>query len=397
MRDAIAIIGLLDDANVKAFLRVIRAGESSQDDGAYRWLFGSTRSAPKLFESFADHPRVRTYEAYDGQFIANGKIDYTTAAGAYQITETTWNGVSKCLGLEDFSERSQDIAAVGLVDGRGALDDVLAGNVERAMFLCRQEWASLPASTYGQPTQSTANALTVYRHYGGQTGSASTQEAPMPAPILVAAGAAVLPDMLRALANGLINVFSPLAKEKLTEKLAKHSNDPEVTGQIVNSIIDTAKTLTAKSDPMDAVLGARSDPAIIQQCEENALATLERLAPLLDKIAQWDKQSWDAEEASRDMAAARARLDPHDQDVFLTKAIVGMVLGLMVALGALVAFLVYVKASESTIGTMLGLFSMATGVIVGEFKTRYQHRYGSSRSSGAKDVMIGELSRRKGG
>ena len=79
------LIAALQGHNVRAFLRCLRHGESTQDQEAYRWLFGSTRSRPKLFDSFADHPRVRTYETYDGQFIKNGKLDFTTAAGAYQI------------------------------------------------------------------------------------------------------------------------------------------------------------------------------------------------------------------------------------------------------------------------------------------------------------------------
>jgi hypothetical protein len=39
---------------------------------------------------------------------------------------------------------------------------------------------------------------------------------------------------------------------------------------------------------------------------------------------------------------------------------------------------------------------MAVGVAFGEFKTRYQHRYGTSRSSAAKDVMLSELTKRRG-
>jgi muramidase (phage lysozyme) len=420
LRDAIAIVEALAHPNVQAFLRVIRAGESSQEDDAYRWLFGSTRRAPKLFDSFADHPRVRTYEAYDGQFIKNGKLDYTTAAGAPQITETTWNAVSKRLGLQDFSPRSQDIAACGLIDARGALDDVLAGRIERAMFLCRKEWASLPASDYGQPTQSLANALAVYRRYGGLLhGQAPTpqpaaekppaaretvspppsdrtppKEPAMVAPLIAAAAAAAAPDLMRGLAASLIKLFSPLAKEKLTKEMARHTDSPEIANQIATGMVETAMALTGKDDPVDATAAAKADPEIVHQVEADALATLERLAPMLDKIAQWDREAWAAEESSRDAASERARGDPNDQDVFLTRSIVALLVGLMIAIGALIGALVWLKADSGTIGTLVGLFAATGGVIVGEFKTRYQHRYGSSRSSGAKDVVMAELARR---
>lgn len=157
----------LADRNVRAFLRVIREGESSQDEQAYRWLFGSKRSNPKLFGNFADHPRIKTYEAWDGQFIANGKLDFTTAAGAYQILASTWDRIQKRHPLPDFSPASQDEAAVYLIDGRGALADVLAGNIEAAIVKLRHEWASLPGAAHNQPKQKLDRALEVYREYGG--------------------------------------------------------------------------------------------------------------------------------------------------------------------------------------------------------------------------------------
>jgi muramidase (phage lysozyme) len=161
------LIAALASPNVAAFLRCLRHGESTQDEEAYRWLFGSTRKNPKLFESFADHPRIRTYEKYDGQFIKNGKIDFTTAAGAYQIVASTWDPIAKKYGLKDFSPDSQDLAAVGLIAGRGALDDVMMGRFETALNKCRKEWASLPGAGYGQPEVKLSDIRAVYERYGG--------------------------------------------------------------------------------------------------------------------------------------------------------------------------------------------------------------------------------------
>ena len=159
----------LHHENVKAFLRVIRAGESSQGDEAYWWLFGSTHSKAILAESLKDHPRVKTYEKYDGQFIKNGKLDYTTAAGAYQITASTWDTVIQpALKLGDFSPTSQDIAAVFLIQKHGALDDVIAGRVKEACAKLTKEWASMPGASYGdQPTRKLEQALATFKEYGG--------------------------------------------------------------------------------------------------------------------------------------------------------------------------------------------------------------------------------------
>jgi putative chitinase len=196
------------------------------------------------------------------------------------------------------------------------------------------------------------------------------------------------------LAKSIFEVFTPLAREKLTKEIDRHTDNPEVAAQIANGVIESAKVATGMADPIAAVAAAKSDPLAAQQIESDALATLERLAPMLDKIAQWDREAWAAEESSREAASQRARGDPNDQDVFLTRSIVALLVGLMIAIGALIGALVWLKADSGTIGTLVGLFAATGGVIVGEFKTRYQHRYGSSRSSGAKDVVMAELARR---
>lgn len=139
--------------NVRAFLRVIRVGEGTQDDGGYQRLFGGGK-----FDGWADHPRVKVQ-----------KSGYTsTAAGAYQFLSSTWDETAAALGLRDFSPQSQDKAAVARIAYRGALDDVIAGRFEAAIEKCGKEWASLPGSPYGQPTITMARALGVYRAFGGQ-------------------------------------------------------------------------------------------------------------------------------------------------------------------------------------------------------------------------------------
>ena len=183
---------LIGSPELRAFLRVIREGESCQEPDAYWWLFGSTRSAPRLAEQLDDHPRVRTYERYDGQFIKNGKIDFTTAAGAYQITASTWDTVVQPgLKLPDFRPASQDIAAVFLIAYRRALAAVLEGRPRDAMALLRDEWASMPGAAAGdQPTQRLDAALRVSDHWlaveRAEQPAAATPAAPDPPPSMPA-------------------------------------------------------------------------------------------------------------------------------------------------------------------------------------------------------------------
>jgi muramidase (phage lysozyme) len=153
------LFAALTHDNTLAFLSLIREGESSQDNSAYSVMFGG-----KHFESFADHPRIKN---------TAGSLT-STAAGAYQFISRTWDEMAQRYGLEDFSPRNQDCAAVGLIARRGALDDVLAGRIETAIQKCRLEWASLPGSTYGQPTQKLEKALAVYKAHGGRIASESS-------------------------------------------------------------------------------------------------------------------------------------------------------------------------------------------------------------------------------
>jgi muramidase (phage lysozyme) len=143
---------VLSDRNVQAFLRVIRRGEGTGDEGGYRRLFGGG-----TFASFADHPRVTVK-----------KSGYTsTAAGAYQFLKGTWDETSRAMGLDSFSPANQDLGAVGRIAARGALADVIAGRLEEAVKKCAKEWASLPYSTYGQPVISMATARNVFASAGG--------------------------------------------------------------------------------------------------------------------------------------------------------------------------------------------------------------------------------------
>lgn len=144
---------VLAQPNMQAFLRVIRAGESGQDDNAYRMMFGGGLFIAPPWE----HPR---------EPITIRRLT-STAAGAYQILARTWDGLVTQCGFVDFSPANQDRAAVALIAGRRALSHVITGNFQEAVRACALEWASLPGSPYGQPVRTLAQALEVFSTYGG--------------------------------------------------------------------------------------------------------------------------------------------------------------------------------------------------------------------------------------
>jgi muramidase (phage lysozyme) len=137
------LLPVLDNPNVRSFLDMISAAEGTKTHG-YNTLFGGGK-----MESLADHPRI-LFDFTE----TTGRPNKTTAAGRYQFLSNTWDEQAKKLELPDFGERSQDLAAVNLLQERGILPDVLQGNWESAVKKSGPIWASLPSSEYPQPRQS---------------------------------------------------------------------------------------------------------------------------------------------------------------------------------------------------------------------------------------------------
>jgi lysozyme len=75
----------------------------------------------KLFDGFERHPAQINCNA--------SRTLCSDAAGRYQFLKETWNG----LNMPDFTPVSQDRAAIKLVKGRGALQDVRAGRFDAAV------------------------------------------------------------------------------------------------------------------------------------------------------------------------------------------------------------------------------------------------------------------------
>lgn len=146
------------ERNLAAFLHVIRVAEGTEAAHGYYTLFGG-----QPFLELDTHPGVRTW----GEWLEPGKLDYTTAAGAYQETMTTWRRLSAKLGTTDFSPATQDAHAVELIREAGALEAVRAGRFDEAVKKVSGIWASLPGGGYPQPHRTLAYVRDVYQGAGG--------------------------------------------------------------------------------------------------------------------------------------------------------------------------------------------------------------------------------------
>lgn len=154
----------LQNPRVRKFLDLIAHTEGTEGNG-YRTAFGGGR-----LDSLSDHPRYM--KSFKQQ---NGKTNKTSAAGRYQFLSSTWDGVAKKYGLNDFSPRNQDLGAVALLAQNGALGSILKGDMTTAVRKSGSTWASLPTApaSYSQPTKSWQ---TVNRFLGGKGVSNAPQQ-----------------------------------------------------------------------------------------------------------------------------------------------------------------------------------------------------------------------------
>lgn len=122
--------------NVAAFLDTIGDSESAN----YNSLVGKG-SNNRVITDLSKHPNIVGMRTKDGP---------STAAGKYQITNSTWRSLGH--GPNDsFSPEEQDKAAIELIKRRGAWNDVLNGNWDAAAKKLGKEWQSLP--TGASPNQ----------------------------------------------------------------------------------------------------------------------------------------------------------------------------------------------------------------------------------------------------
>jgi muramidase (phage lysozyme) len=167
INDVIQPAASTDDANVGAFLSMIRVGEGTANSHGYFEKVGGT-----FFDDVSDHPANlgwRGYPLSDAQCRGAGRGPgcVSTAAGAYQFIKPTWNSLKNKLGLTDFSPASQDAAAIEIIRQNGALAAVQSGDITTAISKCAGTWASFAGAGYGQREVALQSMLDNYTSAGG--------------------------------------------------------------------------------------------------------------------------------------------------------------------------------------------------------------------------------------
>lgn len=211
----------LEDKNVQAFLALIRDTEgTAKGADPYRVYGGSAKNQIKDLSK----PDFKRW----GFTQTDGKKNTSSASGAYQFLERTWNGLAKEYGLTDFSPRSQDLGAIALLKQSGALDAVVKGDFDTAVKKANRTWASLPGSPYAQHTRSNDYvAQSLAKHLGEDVdltkykmpAGAPSPKQEAPTSKTVSTSPSVQDKVTETLQEVAVNVATPIA-EKAIKSLA---------------------------------------------------------------------------------------------------------------------------------------------------------------------------------
>jgi len=333
-----------------AWFRVLRAGESDpvDDERALHLLVYGGR-----FDSLADHPRrhfdLSTHvEVPDWRHAPPNST--SSAAGMFQITETTWNDYTAHVGPCAFDEAGQTACTLWLISRVSAVSDITAGDLTRAVVKCQGIWESLQKMPM-------THIRALFAKYGGIENLAPgaigvTPSAAAPVIATPAAPAAVNQPKRGGIMGGLVaellpevlQMFAPLAQEKL----AKITGLPVTTlAPFTASVMAKVQEVTGQSDPLQAVAaftakdatGAPAiDPDKLLEVQQHALDFVDKDAALIDKMAQLDRDRWAAEVKSQDAAAARVAKYPRGLVMVVARYVLAMgaVLILVLGVGAVV-------------------------------------------------------------
>jgi muramidase (phage lysozyme) len=136
-------------SNITRFLDLIAYSEGTADNGddGYNMIVTGSDGRKEFFTDYSDHPFAKGRTA---KVIRHVPLLASTAAGRYQLLLRYWRSYQTMLDLPDFSPLSQDKVAIRQIHERGALIELANGDVESAIKLCSNLWASLPGNDYAQ-------------------------------------------------------------------------------------------------------------------------------------------------------------------------------------------------------------------------------------------------------
>ena len=222
------------------------------------------------------------------------------------------------------------------------------------------------------------------------------------------------------LLTSLAEIFSPMLRTKLAGVLGV--KDPQqadvMAGQLMNIVKDAAASVlppqvpanappgtppvpvvAATLNPVQAVGVVMSQPAVAAKVEAAFDDYIAKLAPVLDRLEKAESAAFNDAENSRDRAAERADATVAaggvDLGPMLADRLMLILVGLLLLVAGLMGVQMWFAPDHKPSGEIVGLFLTLATTVAQKVATIVDFRFGSSRSSSAKDMIIAEQSRRK--
>jgi hypothetical protein len=262
-----------------------------------------------------------------------------------------------------------------------------------------------PADREGEAARRSSLAESLLAEYGGASGggvtstvppSTATPDAPAtPQQPEKPMGAAMmfLPYILQ-MVPGLNKIPGLATAAQTIPTTGAAGGSPHAADYLplVQAIVDAFKgAVPGAVNEQDAIAKAQANPAIAAAAAQAVLQTqdvidqLNKLTPVLDRIHQYEKDSWASEDTSRDAAAARAIAQQKEGPLWNNPTFIIAIL-VMILVTVVVAAVLF-KGGFST-----DMQAFVIGAIVGSALTAVLSFYfGSSRNSAAKDATISQL------
>ena len=154
---------------LQAFLSLISWSEGTStsrvtQDNGYDVIVSGV-DGPHRMTDYDDHPFASGRPPI---IVRLSPLLKSTASGRYQLILPTWKAYKSQLQLLDFGHASQDAVAAQMIAERDALDQLNSGNVEGAISLCSNLWASFPGNSYGQGGKQIGELLEKYQQFEQQ-------------------------------------------------------------------------------------------------------------------------------------------------------------------------------------------------------------------------------------
>jgi len=377
---------LLGGANMRAFLRVIREGETNQTDDAYRMVYGG---------ALIDGPQHPWYGR------TTTEVGHSTAFGAYQFLGTSYEEATTALGLgNNTSPVNQDLCAVWTIDvKRHATAAVQDGNLSLAIDKLKTEWVSLPTLGLRRIQQ-------VFADYGG------TLTAPIPIPPEAPQSPQTpvlppyqpeskMPAILAQLLPLVLGMFSPGAQAQLAPITSRPADQLapfllSLFSQIAGStgVVPAGQPIKTDAEAVAAVAELQklkaTNAELVTTIERKALSYLADVAPLFDRLAAADKAENEARIAGANAAADRAAKERWDMTPWLVWIAGGTATVLVLAL--LGAIIWQATTGERKIDVaLIGLAGPLLAIAMGVWREIFSYRFDGSPSSSASNAIAQQI------